>query len=136
MPSKLSHTTHLVMGFELTQSWGKEERMGGREENESREEETGSAVKGNLFIGPLMLIDARPHSSFPIFPRDLILQSFSDSMCFGYCYSSELSTASGLLQLICPLLLQAFLQSPDSIFFFVHLFRVALSQGSSAPSAT
>lgn len=72
MPSKLSHTTDLVMGFQLTQSWGKEERMGGREENESREEETGSAVKGNLSVGSLMLIDARPHSSLPIFPRDLI----------------------------------------------------------------
>lgn len=60
MPSKLSHITDLVMGFELTQSWGKEERMGGREENESREEETGSAVKGNLFVGSLMFIDACP----------------------------------------------------------------------------
>lgn len=71
MPSKLSHTTDLVMGFQLTQSWGKEERMGGREENESREEETGSA-EGNLSVDSLMLIDARPHSSLPIFPRDLI----------------------------------------------------------------
>lgn len=69
MPSKLSHTTDLVMGFQLTQSWGKEERMGGREENESREEETGSAVKGNLSVGSLMLIDARPHSSLNHLPQ-------------------------------------------------------------------
>jgi hypothetical protein len=48
IPSTLSHTTALVVGFEWSQSRG-EETMGGREEKESRGEENGSAVKGNLF---------------------------------------------------------------------------------------
>lgn len=63
MPSKLSHTTDLVMGFELTQSWGEEEGKGGREENESGGEETGSAEKGNLFR---WFFDAYRHSP-PLF---------------------------------------------------------------------